>query len=333
MSVIAADIGGTHSRFVVVDVESDGVRFLLSETYASGHALSLDAQLNEFVATARQNGLSPRRACLAVAGPVTGDNTRQTARITNLDWTADTATLTQHTGLNRVSLLNDFEAVGYGLALLNAQDVHMLRGKWAAQRGHRVVIGAGTGLGVCQVLDHFSGLMVVPTESGHVDFSPRNELQVKLWRKLKDQSGHLAYDRVVSGPGIAEIFRFMVEEQGERASLPEIQQILAADDVAAAVTNRRYEVALARDAVTLFLDIYAHVAGNFALMNLCRGGVYLAGGIAPRLIGELSSGSFLETMASKGPMSYLFDNMPVGVITNTGVGLLGAAYVASLEQA
>lgn len=331
MSVIAADIGGTHSRFVVVEVESGSVNILHSKTYLSGLAPSLEAQLLEFVTSARRSGHTPSRACLAVAGPVTGSNERQCVRITNLSWSADTASLSLHSGLQWVSLINDFEAIGYGLALLNAQDVHMLRGTWNEQRGHRVVIGAGTGLGVCQVLDLGKTWVVIPTESGHVDFSPRTELQVKLWRKLKDQYGHLSYDRVVSGPGLADVFRLLVSEEAESANLPDIQQILAADDVAAAVTDRRQEVPLAHAAVTLFLDIYAHVTGNFALMNLCRGGAYLAGGIAPRLIDELIRGPFLETMASKGRMAYLLESIPVGVITNTAVGLLGAAYVASMN--
>lgn len=330
MSVIAADIGGTHSRFVVVEVVANGVHFLHSETYPSGHSPSLEAQLLEFVTSARRCGHTPSHACLAVAGPVTEDNQKQSVRITNLNWSADTISLVQHCGLQRVSLINDFEAIGYGLALLNTNDIHMLRGTWNEQRGHRVVIGAGTGLGVCQVLDLGSKWVVVPTESGHADFSPRTELQVKLWQKYKDQYGYLSYDRVVSGPGLADIFRLLISEQAESASLPDIQQILAADDVAAAVTTRRHEIPLARAAVTLFLDIYAHVTGNFALMNLCRGGVYLAGGIAPRLIDELTRGSFLETMASKGRMAYLLESIPVGVITNTAVGLLGAAYIASM---
>lgn len=328
MSTIAADIGGTNSRFVVVDVVPSGVKILHSQTYSSVDNASLESVLLKFVTSARQLGLDPQQACLAVAGPVAGAGAHQWARITNLPWSIDNVILANVSGLERVFLLNDFEAVGYGLALLKMDDVCMLRGKWNEVRGHRVVIGAGTGLGVCQVLDHGGVWKVIPTEAGHMDFAPRSEIQVELWRRLTARDGHLSNDKVVSGPGIAEIFRLLVDLEKEAVQSADIRAILAAPDVAAAVTAARGQLKLARRAVEMFLEIYAHVAGNYALMNLAMGGVYLAGGIAPRLLPELQDGSFLKTLASKGRMAYLFEAMPVGVITNTQVGLFGAAYIA-----
>lgn len=328
MSIIAADIGGTNSRFVVVDVLPNGVKILHSETYASGESPSLEPLLLKFTASAQQLGLNPRQACLAVAGPVAGDDVHQWARITNLPWSIDNLTLAKASGLERVFLLNDFEAVGYGLALLTVDDICMLRGEWNKARGHRVVIGAGTGLGVCQVLDHGGMWKVIPTEAGHMDFAPRSEIQVELWRKLTARDGHLSNDKVVSGPGIGEIFRLLIDVENKAFRSADVHTILAASDVAAAVTAARGHVVLAKRAVDEFLEIYAQVAGNYALMNLATGGVYLAGGIAPRLLQELQDGRFLTTMAAKGRMAYLFEAMPVGVITNTQVGLFGAAYIA-----
>lgn len=328
MTTIAADIGGTNSRFVVVDVLPDGVKILHSETYASADSPSLESLLLKFVTSAQQVGLNPRQACLAVAGPVAGDGAHQWARITNLPWSIDNLTLARASGLERVFLLNDFEAVGYGLGLLTVDDICMLRGEWNKARGHRVVIGAGTGLGVCQVLDHGGMWKVIPTEAGHMDFAPRSEVQVELWRKLTARDGHLSNDKVVSGPGIGEIFRLLVDVENKAIRSADVRTILAASDVAAAVTAARGHLSLARRAVDEFLEIYAQVAGNYALMNLATGGVYLAGGIAPRLLQELQDGRFLTTMAAKGRMAYLFEAMPVGVITNTQVGLFGAAYIA-----
>ena len=328
MNVIAGDIGGTNSRFVVVDVFPNSVKILHSQTYASGDSASLEPLLLRFVSSAQQLGLNPRQACLAVAGPVAGEGVHQWARITNLPWTIDNLTLADACGLERVFLLNDFEAVGYGLALLSMDDICMLRGEWGQARGHRVVIGAGTGLGVCQIVDHGGMWKVIPTEAGHMDFAPRSEVQVELWRRLTARDGHLSNDKVVSGPGLAEIFRLLVDLEEEAIRSAEVRAILAASDVAAAVTAARGQVVLANRAVEVFLEIYSHVAGNYALMNLATGGVYLAGGIAPRLLQELRGGSFLKTMAAKGRMAYLFEAMPVGVITNTQVGLYGAAYIA-----
>jgi glucokinase len=323
MTLLAGDLGGTKTLLRLSD-ESGNI--LCESRFPSGDFGGLEPMVAEFLG--RDNHRKAiSAACFAVAGPVSHSESQSTARITNLPWCLSSTELAGVCNAP-VSLINDFEAVAHGIGELDGADLRVIHAG-AAQTGKpRVVLGAGTGLGVCQIVPTASGAMVMPSEGGHADFAPSNAQQLGLLRFLWERHGHVSYDRVLSGPGLAAIFEYLADIEGVQSE-PAIRDILTSRDVPAAVTAAaRSNVAVARKSVDMFVDVYAAQAGNLALVSLALGGVYVAGGIAPKIIDELDSSRFREGFIAKGRMRELLERTPVAVVLNEQVGLLGALAVA-----
>lgn len=320
---LAGDIGGTHTRLLLARVEGRAApHYLHRAIYPSSEYDALDPILMEFLLDAPDlDG-----ACLAVAGPViTEDDGRQHVRLTNLDWHLDSRLLAERFELDTLHLINDVEAIGYGLAALGKRDVATLQAGRPRGEGVRAVLAAGTGLGqaiiVTRAAHRRRRVQVIPGEAGHRDLAPANLHEVQLWEWLHGQYGRATWEHCLSGPGLLDLYRFCANEQCMQA--PPRHEPAA---ITAAAMHDSDPVAVA--ALDLFVGLYASAAANLALACLPRGGLYLGGGIAPQILARLRQPDFLAHFLHKAPMEHLLREIPLHVITHDSPGLLGALQVA-----
>ena len=329
MKVLGCDLGGTHVRLRVAQcAPGTAPTLLVEQQYRSAAYGGLESVLAEFLPA---HGLRPQElnyACIAVAGPVQHYGAEQRCQLTNLPWVVDSMALGNTVGLARVELINDFEAVGYGLEVLQDIDLLTLQQGEPLPRAPRALIGAGTGLGQALLTWHEDGYRVIATEGGHVDFAPTDALQVALLLALRQQLGRVSYEDVLSGPGLERIYAFLEKHTGYTG--PPLTTGADDDDLAAAIGGAacRGDHKLATDTIDVFLSIYGAQAGNLALTSMARGGVYVAGGIAPKLGELLAAGGFLRAFRDKGRMAHLMPRFPVHVVSNPDVGLAGATWFA-----
>jgi glucokinase len=301
--VLAGDVGGTKTLLRCVETDGDVVA---EQRFDSTAFATFDDLLREFLP--RIPGAIDA-ACFAVAGPVYGGR----AEITNLHWDLDQAALARTFAIPDVSLINDFYAVALGVPLLGPNDLLPLH------KGHRdptapiAILGAGTGLG--EAIVHRGE--VLPTEGGHQDFAPQDEEQARLFVELHRRYGHVSWERLLSGMGLTNIHQFL---GGEELAPAEIAERADAGDPRA---RRTFEI---------LVDIYGAEAGNMALRVLARGGVFLAGGIAAKNVRWFTDGRFVEAFLRKGRFRGLMESMPVDLIVNEEVGLVGAVAQAALES-
>lgn len=330
MKVLAGDLGGTKTLLMIGECHGAEVRALFERRYDSAAFDSLLPMLQTFLREAGEHAQDVERACIAVAGPVTGLPDGQSASITNLPWRFDSASLATQLDIARVRLVNDFQGVGYGIEALSAEDVVTLQSGKPRTRGPRVVLGAGTGLGVGVLVWGRDFYEVLPSEGGHADFAPTDAEQVELLRSLMSEFDHVSAERLVCGSGLVRIYEFLRARDAAPESVAlrvAMEKGDAAAEISAAAqagTDR-----LAQAALDLFVRLYGAQAGNLALTVLASGGVYVAGGIAAKIIDKLRDGVFLKAFLAKGRMASLLIDMPVHVVLNTRVGLLGAALAAS----
>ena len=329
MKVLAGDIGGTKTLLQVVEYRAGVPVFGEVVRFSSRDFDRFEALLDSFLARQPKHVLQGiDAACFAVAGPV--DSQNQTARVTNLPWTLESQSLARQLGDTvAVRLVNDFYAVGLGVSALNPTDLVSLQSGVRRPDAPALVVGAGTGLGVAQVLRLDSGLEVLPSEGGHLAFSPRSEEETALQAQLRDRFGRVSWERLVSGTGLVNIYRYFW--QRNTRGNPDCPPLLSgAEDPGAAIAAaaRAGRDPNASQAVALFVRLYGTVAGELALVTLPFGGVYLAGGIAPKLVDELRQGPFLAAFHDKGRMQPLTAAMPVDIVMDTEVGLKGAALAA-----
>ncbi len=326
-AVLAGDVGGTHARLGVFDLASDLGTARNQEILLCKQFSGLGELLQHFV---KKQAAPLAGACLAVAGPVANGR----GVITNLGWPVDAAAIAKGLGLQQVHILNDLEAVGYGVQALPAASLLTLNpgAPWA--RGNLAVIAAGTGLGQCACYFDGHDHHPVASQGGHADFAPRSDVEVELLRHLLGRLSHVSYERVVSGPGLMEIYNFL--QATGRGREPEALAASIHNDgkpeavIAAAVSGQSERCALA---AKMLLSILAAEAGNLALKVMARGGVYVGGGMVRRLLPLLSAAEFMQVFTNKGAMGELLAAMPVHVIHDDSVGLLGAAcYMTRLTQ-
>jgi len=319
MPVLAGDIGGTHTRLCLAQENGQNIHFLHEQVYASQQYPDLLSIVNDFL---RDECVDA--ACLAVAGPVRD----QQANVTNLPWRLEAAQLKKALSVPALSLVNDFEAVGYGLANLDEDQLLTVQAGEPEAQGRRALIGAGTGLGISQLIYQGNAYVPCASEGGHVGFAPANEEQHRLLQYLQASLDYVCYEHLLSGAGLRRIYEFFLNQQGTAS--PFSESILQADDPAVEISRHGLagDDPLAVQTLDCFIDIYGAQAGNVALNYLATGGVYLAGGIAPKIIARLNSERFLGAFHRKGVMSELMQRFPVKVIMEEKVGLLGAAACA-----
>ena len=346
--LLAGDIGGTNTRLTLWRYSERGRKVFVNQAFRNRKYESLGAIVQEFLAT-HSVKTSPRKACFAVAGPV--DRKNNTCILTNLSWHLDGNLLAQQLQIDKVFLINDFEAVGYGVTQLPKTGFRPLQSgtdpSSASSHAPIGLIGAGTGLGQAFIIrekhgDRFSEI-VYPTEGGHVDFAAQDATEFALLQYFQEYYGlsHISADRVISGPGIVVIYKYL-RATGKYHELPEVAEAVNAwemtgSELSQAPTQIISETAfngsnsLCDDAMRLFVKVYGAEVGNFALKLLPHSGLFVAGGIAPKIFsagGELEK-IFLEALRDKGRMQPLLEKLPIYLVTDESVGLLGAARFAA----
>lgn len=326
--VLGADVGGTHTRIALARFEAGRSQVLGRSVYPSGNYASLELVVEAFLGTPELAPFAAHvaSAVFAVAGPI--ENGR--GHLTNLPWIADEAAIAQHFGFPNVRVINDFAAAGLGIAHLGADDFLTLQAGLPVERGERVVVGAGTGLGVAVLDWDHTRYEIHPSEAGHTDFAPVDALQDRLLVHLRRQFPRVSCERVLSGSGLGHILGFLIES-GAAVPSPALAAGMRGPDVAKAITELALAGgdALAARALDLFVAAYGSFAGNMALVTLARGGVYIAGGIAPKIADKLADGDFMRAFTAKGRFQPLLESLPVHVVMNDQVGLYGALGEAS----
>jgi glucokinase len=324
---LAGDIGGTKTRLAVFDVQGTRLDTRCEESYPSGEYTSLDAIVRDFLDRA---DTECRQACFGIAGPV------QQGRVetTNLPWVVEAQAMATSFGFDTVSLMNDLQANAWGVDALSDDDFCLLNEGHADAAGNASIIAAGTGLGEAGL--YWDGRRHWPfaSEGGHADFSPRSDLEIVLLEYLRERFGHASWERVVSGPGLVNLHDFLRAHRG--IAVPAwLDDEMAAGDAAAAISRAALDKrdAICAEALDLFVHLYGVEAGNHALKIMATGGVYIGGGIAPRILDKLKGPLFMEGLLSKGRMRPLLEGMPVRVILNERTALYGPAlYLAAMTE-
>lgn len=341
--LLAGDIGGTKTILRLVERTVKGEMNALYEfRYPSGEFPDLVPIVRQFLteAAAKLDFVpEPEKACFAIAGPVVNN----TAKLTNLPWRLDAKRLEQDLGISRVSLINDFVAVGYGVLGLDDRDLHVLQVGKPCQNDPIAVIGAGTGLGNCFAIPEANGIRVFSSEGGHADFAPRSELEFDLLKYLlaKHDIPRISIERVVSGQGIASIYQFLRDRQfaAESADVgaaiaqweSEIGKSEKTVDPGATIAQAALKKCdrLSEQTMQMFVEAYGAVAGNMAVSLLPYGGLYVAGGIAAKILPLILEGGFMRAFTHKGRMDSLLEMIPVRLVLDDNVGLVGAAVCAA----
>jgi len=319
VKVLAGDIGGTNARFAIIG----GDKILFEKHYPSKDFNKFEDVFAVFIKDVP--GQVPHCACLAVAGVVEGNR----VEATNIPWTIDGNDLKEHFGLETLRLINDFEAAAWGITVLHREHLVQIGEGKPVSDGPKAVLGAGTGLGQAILVSCNEGYRVLPTEGGHADFAPRNEEEIRLLRYLMKEFPHVSVERILSGPGLVHIYEFLLEDQNYKESVF-TKQAIKKKDKAAYITRHAVQGTdeLCQQAVGMFCSIYGAEAGNLALKCLAAGGVYIAGGIAPKILSILGEGGFRQAFESKGRMEKVLKRIPTYVVISPQLGLLGAALMS-----
>jgi glucokinase len=324
--ILAGDVGGTKVHLALYDFVDGKPECSREQRYAAKDYPGLEEIVSAFLGASKVTA-----ACFGVPGPVRAGR----LRLTNLPWTLDSHELSASLGITHVFLINDLEANGYGVKELTPSQVFTLSEGDASQIGNRALIAAGTGLGEALLIWNGRSHIPYPSEGGHADYAPRNEDEIDLLRFLKQKySGRISFERVVSGMGLTNIYEFLREVRG--IDEPNwLAERIATEDPNAVIT----ELALAAKSeicektLDIFVSAYGAEAGNLALKLLSVGGVYIGGGIAPRILEKLKDGRFMKAFTDKGRLSQLLVNMPVRVILDSRAPLMGAAAYAEARAA
>jgi glucokinase len=325
--ILAGDVGGTKVHLALYDFTNGKLKYTREERFPAKEYSGLEEIVKEFLGSDEVTA-----ACFGVPGPVRDGR----LRLTNLPWTLDSRELIVNLGIPHVFLINDLEANGYGVAELTAEQVYILSDGDTSQIGNRALIAAGTGLGEGLLIWNGHAHTPFPSEGGHADYSPRNEDEIDLLRFLKQKyNGRISWERVVSGMGMTNIYEFLRDVRGMEEPAWLAAEMAAAGDPNSVIT----ELGLAAKAeicertLDMFVSAYGAEAGNLALKVLSVGGLYVGGGIGPRIIEKLKDGTFMKAFTDKGRLSQLLINMPVRVILESRAAVLGAAAYAEARAA
>jgi glucokinase len=321
--ILAGDIGGTSTRLACYQVPNGELQPVIEQTFPSRQYAGLGEIAEAFLA---RHKVKVARACFGIAGPV------QENRVVtpNLPWVVDGEALARELGVRTVKLINDLEANAYGIAALSSADFVTLNPGAPGAVGNAAVISVGTGLGEAGLYWDGQNHRPFACEGGHVDFAPRNALDAELLQYLLPRFGRVSYERVLSGPGLRLIYEFF-RDTGRGTEAQGLAEAMGKGDPSAVISNAAMEgrCPLCVQALDLFVSYYGAEAGNLALKLMARGGVYVGGGVAPRILPKLQSPAFLAAFTAKGRMQPLLEAMPVRVILKDTTALLGAARCAS----
>src|SRR5882724_4781884 len=326
--ILAGDIGGTRTRLAAFETQGSKLQCVVEKTYPSQEHGGLAEIVAEFIKT---EGIPVHSACFGVAGPVRGGR----SKISNLPWTIDSGELAQQLRLDSVGLINDLEAYAYGVDALESKDLVTLRDGSEHAEGNRAVISARTGLGVAGL--YWDGFRHHPfaCEGGHMDFSPRNDLEIELFRYVVKKYGHVSAERILSGPGIKTIYDFLrdTKKAEEPAWLKE--QMEKTPDAPALIskTAQDNKAPICDQTMSIFVSAYGAKAGDYALNFMATGGIFVCGIIAARNLPQMKAPAFMESFLNKGRMRGLLEDMPVKIVLNDDCGLMGAARYTLVRKA
>lgn len=323
--ILAGDIGGTNTRLGFFTVAGERLACVVEDTFPSRAHGGLAEIVSQFLSA---HNLSVSFACFGIAGPIKQGR----SETTNLPWVVDAQQLASTLGLPVVILINDLEANAYGIATLKPTDCVVLNAGAPDAGGNAAVIAAGTGLGEAGLYWDGRAYRPFATEGGHADFAPRTPLEIELLHFLLRQFAHISYERVLSGPGLLNIYRFL-RDTGRGEEPAWLAEELQQRDPAAAITQAALagRCALCEQALDFFISLYGAEAGNLALKVMATGGVFIGGGIAPKIMQKLTTPIFMEAFIAKGRMQSVLEAIPVRVILNDQTALFGAARCAMLR--
>ncbi|HKT81287.1 MAG TPA: glucokinase [Vicinamibacterales bacterium] len=318
--LLAGDVGGTKTLIGLFDQLPVRPRAISVRSYVTLEHPSLEAILDSFF---KEEALTTpvKCACFGVAGPVADHS----ATLTNVPWRVNGKALARHHHIGKVAVLNDLTSMAYGILLLEESEIHVLQEGTPRPNGNMALIAAGTGLGECML--HFVDGDFHPTssESGHADFAARSELDIAVLRRLTSRQGRASVEDVLSGRGIVHLHA--VSHEGPCPALPDPDVPNAAATITAAALERRCHGCVS--ALAAFVSAYGAEAGNLALRTMATGGVFVGGGIAPKILPAMTDGTFVDAFRRKSPFEALLERIPVKVILNENLGLLGAASYAA----
>jgi glucokinase len=324
--ILAGDVGGTKVHLALFDFIDGKLKAVRDKQFPAKEYAGLETIVKEFVISEKVTA-----ACFGVPGPVRDGR----LRLTNLPWTLDSRDLARNLKIDHVFLINDLQANGYGIAELGPDQIYTLSEGDARQVGNRALISAGTGLGEAFLIFDGRDYVPYPSEGGHADFAPRNDDEIDMLRFLMQKySGRVSFERVVSGQGLTNIYEFLRDGRGmeEPAWLA---QRMTVEDPNAVITDLAMKARseICDRALDMFVSAYGAEAGNLALKILAVGGLYVGGGIAPRILEKLKDGTFIKAFTDKGRLSQLLVNTPVRVILENRTALIGAAAYAEARAA
>lgn len=324
--ILAGDIGGTHTRIAFFELNQNRLEKLLDRVYPSRDYKSLDEIVSLFISN---ENVHVSAACFGIAGPVMHGQ----VSTPNLAWVVDALQLTKVLQVQAVWLINDLQAHASGIHDLQPADfIHLNTA--AVAEGNAALIAAGTGLGEAGL--YWDGVQHRPfaCEGGHCDFAPRNDLEMELWRYLNKKFGRVSYERVLSGPGLHNVYEFLRDSGTEQEPVWLKEEIELAADPTVVISHvgMNGKAAICEHALDIFVSVYGAEAGNLALKLLATGGVFLSGGIAARILPRLQGPAFLQSFISKGRMQPLLEKIAVKVINNDQVGVIGAARYAAEQM-
>jgi glucokinase len=320
--ILAGDIGGTNARLAYFQSQNGHLRLVSERVFPSRQHSEFGEIVTQFL---QDSGTRPEVACFGIAGPVRNGR----VETSNLPWVIEQSRLARQIHLSNTLLINDLEASAWGIGALSAADLVPLNAVTGPVSGNQAVIAPGTGLGEAGL--YWDGKLhyVFACEGGHTDFAPQDELQIELLRFLRKRFGHVSYERILSGPGLVNVYEFL-RDSGRGKESPELVRQMGAGDAAAAISRAALEgsAPLAVSAMELWISVYGAEASNLALKVMATGGLFLAGGISPKILPKLKQPAFMKAFLDKGRLRPLVEAIPVQIVMNDKAGLLGAARCA-----
>lgn len=325
--ILAGDIGGTKTNLALFEFNNEKLEILEEGTYSSQEFREAEELISDFI---NKHSIKVKQTCFSVAGPVINGS----CKATNIPWNIESDLVSTKLGFENTWLINDLEANAHGITHLSEDEYEVLHEGKPGMRGNACVISAGTGLGQAGMFWNGDGYIPFACEGGHTDFAPRNDEQIELLKYIRRDHNHVSYERVLSGMGLSNIYEFLRDTH--KAEEPEwlAQELQMEDDQAATISRFAFEkqTEICVRALDMFVEIYGAEAGNAALKFMAFGGVFIGGGIAPKIIEKLKEPRFLNCFMDKGRMASVMEYMPVKVIMNNRTALFGAARFALLKS-
>ena len=334
--LLAGDVGGTKTILALYATDASSsrqtkpLREIAKTSFKSADYSDFNDLLQDFLSTLTID--QEINACFGIAGPII----EQICDATNLPWSIDALKIKNKFGFSKIKLINDLEAAAYGMTQLNSDDFVELNPDAKPQKGHCAVVAAGTGLGEAIMAwsgEQYNGeqYIVLPSEGGHCEFGANDQQEDELLKFLRQRfNGHVSIERILSGDGFANIYDFL-RDSNFADSNPEIEQKMQVADKNAIISQHGLsgDDLLCQETLRLFVKIYGREAGNLCLKCLPKAGIYIGGGIAPKIIKQMQSGEFMAGFLDKGRMTHAIKNIPVRLVLNTEAPLIGAAYIAN----